>query len=271
MLNNNKQYLKILERVHRKYFDSLPEDIKQSILYYTGEGYKNINDYLRGIPIINAEYSPESIISSIHHHIDNINKALSGAPALEYALEVYRGVSLPSNTVYSKGDIINLFHNGFTSTSFDIDISSEYSGDECCMFILYLPIGTHGLYIGKQSKISDEYEYLVAPGYDFKITDLPMKNISKKKPQLNVYRASCVNCQPSKYHSQATEQMIKSYNLLNIDKKILDRINPTIVDKVKELNIGCPPNKITNPRTGRCVDILGKSGQSILNDLEKMI
>lgn len=280
LINNDKRYLKQLDKEHLVYFNSLPEELKKSIRFYTGAGHKNINNYMRGLPIISTNGSYESEIIEIKRHIENINQVLENAPKLQYALEVFRGMRLPSDTTYRGGDVINLFQSSFTSTSFDLDTSIAFSGDACCLFILYLPPGTHGLYIGKSSTEGIEYEYLLSSGTTFKIISkgretIPLRGISPNKVNLATYRAICLNCdlgllEKNQYRPQST-QITESVVVENIDAQYLVGLSPKVLKQIDNLSRNCEQhNYLVNPKTGRCVRIDGKVGKDVITYLKSV-
>lgn len=255
-LHNDQGYLKQLERQHGRYFHQLPSETQQSLQYYSGNGYQPINDYLRGLPVHPDDGSPEDFIQMIKNHIHRIEEALLGAPPLSKALEVYRGVRMPDSTQYNVGDVINLFQNGFISTSFNRDVSVNFAGKVCCLFVLYLPPNTHGLYLGKQSTRGLEYEYLLAPGASFQITHL-----GSVDRQLKIYHARCINCEerPNTPLSSTAD---------NIDSHFLMGLSPQVIAEVDYLSQSCERNYLLNPRTNRCVRIDGKVGKAVLEELK---
>lgn len=271
LIRNDIKYMRKIEKEHRMYYDSLPPVLKRSLTYYTGAGYKNINNYMRGKPITTSEGSRsyESTIEEIKQHIENINEILINSPPLEKALEVYRGVSMGEEMNYNKGDVVDLFRDSFTSTSFNLDVSVEYAGDVCCLFVLYLTPGTRGLYIGTSSSISTEYEYILAPGTTFKIIGkgketVPIYGISGKKTRLLTYRAICQNCDTYMYQGPQIKEIHGK-----IDEQYLVGLSKSTISKLNDLSWDCEHrNYITNPKTGRCVKIDGRVAKDIIGYLE---
>lgn len=265
MLRNDQGYLKQLEKQHARYYAGLPREVQQSFQYYSGDGYQSINDYLRGLPVRPDSGSPEDFIQMIKNHVERIESALSNSPPLTKALEVCRGVRLEDSKRYQTGDVLNLFQNGFTSTSFDLEVASSFGGPVCCLFLLYLPPGTRGLYLGKKSTQGGEFEYLLAPGSLFKIISkgkesIPLRNASAKYPQLMTYRATCLNCEPEverRFHQVEVEGQL--------NPQYLQGLSPEVIRELNRLSSQCEqPNMILNPKTNRCVRIDGKVGKDII-------
>jgi hypothetical protein len=263
-LHNDQGYIKQLEKSHARYFQQLPIETQQSLQYYSGEGYQSINDYLRGLPVHPDSGSPEAFIQMIKNHIARIEKALIESPPLTKAIEVYRGVRLPESTRYNVGDIVNLFQNGFTSTSFNVEVSAEFAGDVCCLFVLYLPPETRGLYLGTRSTRGTEYEYLLAPGTSFKIVKKGSETVqwtSTTKKRLMTYHAHCFNC-------EFRLEPLRSQTAENIDTQFLKGLSSEVIGEVNRLSSQCEKrNYLLNPRTNRCVRIDGVTGQSIIKEL----
>jgi hypothetical protein len=305
LLHNSVRYLKNLENEHQDYFKSLPKEEQESLLYYTGPGYTNINNYLRGLPVYpdsETSGSIENLIIGIKRHVRLINRALAGAPPLRYAIEVCRGLRLPGGVNYQKGDVINLFQDTFTSTSFDPQVSGRYAGDSCCFFLLYLTPGTKGLYLGRSSTAGEEFEYLLAPGHVFRIIETIAPGRLQGFPRLPINRAMCLNCgkqakevkvvgqheqssqgsqgsqrlqksqkaqivqeiQRKQKHEVSQQEMEQLISQINIDPFYLQNLSHSSLLRIKELTQNCPYNSVINPKTHRCVKVEGKTGKEVL-------
>ena len=214
MGNNDPIFITQLRQEHENYYNQLKPKYKAAITYYTGQGYSLINDYLRGVS------SPSPIqAASLQQHIKNINQVLNNAPPTTKSMIVYRGLNLDTLTKFHNlkaGQVIDLFTDSFNSTSFKIGVASgdNFAGQICCVFILYLPPGIKGLYIGKKSQVSYEDEFILAPGPLFKIMkfkheNLPLKGFYPAKPELRFYRAYCVDCEQAyqKYNNVVYYQL----------------------------------------------------------------
>jgi hypothetical protein len=73
-------------RKQDEYVMSLDDDIKDALIWYTGDEYSGFNRYLRNLR--SKKYSD----SSYEIYLKNIDYAFAHAPPLEVPITVYKGV-----------------------------------------------------------------------------------------------------------------------------------------------------------------------------------
>ncbi|MCY8929882.1 T7SS effector LXG polymorphic toxin [Bacillus subtilis] len=167
--------IKTVEEAHQwgsKYYDdwikSLTPSEQEAIKQYTGDDYKKINDYLRGIS--------DSLDGIDLDTIYNIKNGLDKA-RVPHNLQVYRGTDLrPLESlieINKYGDINaesligKIFRdNGFVSTA----IVKESSFDHMeVSWEINVPAGTNAAYLGKISHFPNEAELLLNFGQEMVI------------------------------------------------------------------------------------------------------
>ncbi|EEM10565.1 MULTISPECIES: ADP-ribosyltransferase [Bacillus] len=170
-----KKPLSNLEEAHEwgsKHFDnwieSLTESERSAIRQYTGDDYRKINNYLRGI----AD-SLNDVESSV---IDNIKSGLNKA-SVPYDIQVYRGTDLkPFKNLYKiddEGKIVvdslvgkTVKDNGFVSTAMVKESSFDHMN---VSWEINVPKGANAAYVGKISYIPTEAELLFNSGQEMVI------------------------------------------------------------------------------------------------------
>lgn len=133
----------------------------ESLVDYTGSGYKDINESLR-----KGTVSPET-----QNKVNNINNALSKLP--DYIGSVHRGIKIPDNIEnlikeWGKGGILNM--DSFTSTSTSDKVAASFGG-------VRMEIKSKsGKDISGISEFGEgESEILFKTGAKFKISDIEVK------------------------------------------------------------------------------------------------
>jgi hypothetical protein len=124
------------------YVNSLPENIRESLAWYTGGAFDTLNERLRkgkGLGSMQAE------------HLHRIDLAFSGAPALENPITVYKGKN--SMSVYSD--------KAFISTSVEYDKALDFAGSKCCILEITVAPGSKVLPIFGLSRYQEEGEVLL--------------------------------------------------------------------------------------------------------------
>jgi hypothetical protein len=171
-----KEYVNIVEK-NLEYYSKIKQ--LSVIQKYKGTYYSIMNDYLikKQIYMDDVPYIPDII-----QNILDLFKIIHKAPVLEKSLEVYRGTR---NAVSSK--IINgkeiIYSDGFSSTSILKQVSQRFTNEDCCLYKIHLPKGTHILpifsfYTKKEKmkrkffedlQIDYETELLLPPLCDFEV------------------------------------------------------------------------------------------------------
>ena len=124
--------------------NSLSKEQYEAINYYTGAGYDNINDSLRGF---------SSFATGNYERAVNIHRALSKA-YIPKRCTVYRGASAQALGALKNlrdeelvgAHVVDL---GFMSTSLDRD--DAFYGE--VNFVIDVPAGAHGAYVGYLSQL----------------------------------------------------------------------------------------------------------------------
>jgi hypothetical protein len=145
------------------YIQKLPTEIKESIIEYTTNKYREINDYLEN------DMKPNN--NELNIIISNIDKAFEHSPKLSEDIIVYRGLNMPfikdtkRNTQLLLGQYKGKY-KGFISTSLD-KFSSEmftFSNTKtprCCIFKIIVPKGKKCLFLKSISDFEAEDEILL--------------------------------------------------------------------------------------------------------------
>jgi hypothetical protein len=183
MLDNDDSYIKRLAAEHKIYHDSLPDEQKKTINKYTLAAYKDMNNYLRG----ERKYEPERLLE-ITTYIRDLTIAINNAPPTTEPMIVYRGIEslylpppLQEKLANLKvGETVDLFKFGFTSTTFTRKVADDFILGTCCVFMLYLPAGVKGIYIGSESANSSEDEFILGPGPLFTTFSYPGESFPVK-------------------------------------------------------------------------------------------
>lgn len=155
---------------------SLTQKEKNAIGYYTGGESLWMNNLLRGIRVhemINRKH--------IEAMVDALTNAIRKSPPSTSPTTVYRGASPVDKTWENLkvGDELLFTSKGFVSTSFSKEAAKEFlDGESCCLLILHLPKGTHGLYVGASSLFADldEDELILPHGSRFIVNTYYIKD-----------------------------------------------------------------------------------------------
>ncbi|MDY6065272.1 MAG: ADP-ribosyltransferase, partial [Finegoldia sp.] len=149
---------KALDKKSNEIWKSISEDERESIMEYSGEGYNNINKYLRGV-LKNAKPAD---LKTIKSHIKNIDNMLS-KNTLSEDLILHRGVGEHEFAWWLESDNID----SYKSTSIYLD-SSDIFGDGHFIKI-YANKNTKGYYLDGNSDFPDEKEFLLHRGQKYRI------------------------------------------------------------------------------------------------------
>lgn len=201
-----------LLKLHEKYFRGLSEDDQQAFRDYSSDHYGEVNHWLRY-----RDFTEDSTDLERGQALDivyRMDKVISQAPPLTQPVIVYRGIPgdyisefIPKLKV---GDTVDLFQYGFNSCSFKPEIGANFSlgsGSSqspvgCCLFALYLPVGTPGLYLGYNSQHPLEDEFILGPTPNFRVFQFPGESFpavyqanASTKP-VHMYRLACNDYKP---------------------------------------------------------------------------
>ena len=172
--------LKILENNHKEWWKELTEIEKKDILRYTGGTNVDINYYLNEKQRVLGINAQKEITEISKESIPIIDKALSKFKRNENII-VYRTSKI--NDIFENGIDFNniknykntiISHKGYMSTSALKEGTKNIKGDA---FIEYkVPKEIQGAYLGKQSLIPEEYEFLIGRGVEYNIDDIYVEN-----------------------------------------------------------------------------------------------
>lgn len=138
-----------------QYIKTLPDELTAALVAYTGSGYTDINQSLRGGASRNR--GERNTNTSLLNLVPKIDKAFLTAPPLTHPMTVYRGVSGLDKL---RDD------NGFSSCSLKKDISNGFGGGK--VFEILLPIGTRVLFVKPISCVRGEDEVLLDRSGEFR-------------------------------------------------------------------------------------------------------
>jgi len=144
------------------FIQSLPEDVKNSILWYTGGNYYIFNDALRKNGKVPEKY---------RKYFDDLNSAFRNAPPLDTSITVYKGKK--SETVFSD--------KAFVSTSLDYKGTLDFQGSSldnvsCCVLQITVSAGSKVLPILSLSINPHEQEILLDRDGEMYVTGSTIRN-----------------------------------------------------------------------------------------------
>jgi hypothetical protein len=144
--HKEQQYIQIFEK-QVVFVDKLPVNVRDSLHKYTHGYYEEINQAMRG------QITPTKDIQT---HIDNILMAFRNVPPIEKSIILYRG---------QKGDEKKIFDTkSITSTTYDIQVVSDFIGSECCLYVFNVQAGSKILPLYTLSHHPHEFEVILEPG-----------------------------------------------------------------------------------------------------------
>ena len=196
-----------------------------SIQWYKGEGYDFINKTLRKMSgsldtkLINKiiEENDVSEIVNACYHIQNIDNALKRSPY--YKGKLYRGMS---NIDYNQ----TFINHSYSSTSSDIRISQEFSGDKCCLLAFNITENDKIHYIDMNifykkylNKKDDEYEIILER--DIAFHNVHLIGILETQTFKNYEETNIYSCVVQKLPKLNIETLIQQNNLEKNLKNLL--------------------------------------------------
>jgi hypothetical protein len=143
---------------------------EDSLKFYKGEGYGEINDYLHG-----RQKPQENTLK----HISNIDSVLSNEPHLRQVY--YRGIR---GTIRIKNK--SIINTGYSSVSKEFDIAQrEFAGkDGCCVLAFTIP---HSIKYYEYQSDTNEGELLIERNIKFIITGRDVNNPDILKAYIEKY------------------------------------------------------------------------------------
>jgi hypothetical protein len=168
----------VLQGIYEDWFAGLSGYEKEAISRYLGTGYRDINNYLRGLPI-------DGDAGQILEDISTISAAL-GRAELDCSMRVQRMIRAGYETSGSKFEYVERIKSlkpgdtetvtGFLSTTYSAQATFGTASADWHMDIV-VPKGVHGV------KVDDfpgafvyEREVLILPGYKLKVISVDAEN-----------------------------------------------------------------------------------------------
>lgn len=159
---------KALQRDVDKWESKITSEESESVRFYTGEFYADINQYYRKTS--GYEYVDADLVKEESKAIDSVIKKFD----LSKNIKVYRGCDLGALGVMDVSDLTvgNVYvDKGYMSTSVVKDVAKEF-GDVLLEINVPKGKGT-GAYINSRSRFMDEeYEFLIKRGAKCKIVEI---------------------------------------------------------------------------------------------------
>lgn len=125
------------------YIDNLPEELKYIIQEYTGSEYKDLNERLR---------NGKKLKTKQEDMVNKLDLMFKLVPPITKTIEVYRGIN--------SHEIINSL-SSYVSTTRDKNIAYSFSGKNCCLLKITIPVGSKILPIENISEYKKEKEILL--------------------------------------------------------------------------------------------------------------
>ena len=126
------------------------------------------NRYLRG-EACGFEDVTKRLLAQYQRQVTALDVLIRGAPPLDDAVVVYRGATIEcllsgageEGPTFSRVEAV--LSSGILSTSTRRAVARDFvdAGAPCCLFVLLLPSGTLGLYVGEGSVWGDEDELML--------------------------------------------------------------------------------------------------------------
>jgi hypothetical protein len=182
MIMNDKYYL---------YANSLKDEVKASILQYTGDNYIKINNYLEDNSTDNEYMIYDS--EYLNNLIYDIDCAFSYAPKLDNDIILYRGLNMP---VVKKMPLFGLkgLYKGYMSTSSDIRVSMMFSGSTNYILEIHVKKGQTPLFIELISDVPTEHEVLLPRNTILNITGFKKRKIKEQMEESESNILHIISC-----------------------------------------------------------------------------
>jgi hypothetical protein len=195
-------------KIQDDYVKSLDEDIKDSLIWYTGDDYSGFNRYLRNLR--SKKYSN----STYEMHLKNIDYAFAHAPPLEVPITVYKGVI--GSEVFSDKAFIS------ASKYYENTLKFAESYKQCCVLEITVSKGSKILPLQSLTKYKDEEEVLLDRNGSLICTEQYMKKdkVNRYMKVLVCVYAKGLEIESSKDIKEISEEL--AYE--NFENKIIERI-----------------------------------------------
>lgn len=206
------------------YVKALNDEIKKSLIWYTGVEFVNFNKKLRENTGLNK-------IEKTHYN--NIIKAFEGAPFLTEQITVYRGVNKD----------MNLSSKSFISTSLHPRVAMKFIDKKkrCCIYdIIILPGKISVLPLEGISINKGEHEILLPLDGSLKVLDIILaENDDQGIKRYNaIYLPNNIlTIKPEEINNVSKKKEIKVINNDDKLKRLLDNINIETITEYMELEI----------------------------------
>jgi hypothetical protein len=155
--------------LQKKYVETLDEDIKDSLRWYTSDEYVKFNRYLR------TEKKERN--SVFERHVHNIDFAFLNAPALQESIVVYKGVI--GSKVFSDKAYIS------TSRYYDNTLKFAETYKNCCVMEITVSKNSKVLPLQSLTEYKDEEEILLDRDGTLICTSQYVKKV-KKESDMNM-------------------------------------------------------------------------------------
>ena len=149
---------------------------KSAVHAYTGNDYRDINDYLRR----KKELNP-SVLERVKQQVEKIDTALAQFELTDY-IRLYRGMGRAGNDIITEEMIDTILDDdlAYQSSSLKERIAKQFaissaggSGKTPYVYEICMPPGKgRGAYIAPMSRYENEQEFLIARGTKYKIIDV---------------------------------------------------------------------------------------------------
>lgn len=174
-----------VRKSHTAYLRTLDAKMLKAVKVYTANSTwfnMHCRSSLKGLPPYISE--------KFAYRASAIDHAINTAPALP-RVTVYRGFCpYQGFESYKEGDLIR--QKAPVSTTYDKRLAVKFMQQQlCCLLVVDLPVGTHGLLLESISRYPDESEVLLPRGGAFRIERIAGEKRSNGK-QRTVYHATWV-------------------------------------------------------------------------------
>ena len=135
--------------VYLNYINALNDNLKNSLIYYTGEGYDDLNRAFRRNNMLS---------NKDEKHFNNIMEIFEGGPRVRKSYTLYRGMNVKFQTTFE--------HKGLLSTTYKKKIAIHHFAEkDCCLYIITITPGEYSILpLESISENPEECEVILPPG-----------------------------------------------------------------------------------------------------------